>query len=195
MASCTMHRVIQILELMGHVTPQPCFLAAGGRPLPDQATLCQLYVAYGSRLALYESGRQTTTQGKLRPPQPEGSLRRLDAITQLAYATRTGVLELTLFVHLGLGGRIDIQAPPDTPIATLLHYVATLIGVSPARVDLVHAANKSIADVATELHQVPGSLSAAKSVRWISYLADQSVGDAIPLRAIAFQNCSRSDVR
>ena len=66
MASRTLGEVMQILQLMGHAPRSPAFLAARGRPLPEQVSLWQIYLAFGQRMALYQADGRDTSQGALR---------------------------------------------------------------------------------------------------------------------------------
>ena len=155
-ASRSMGKVIQILRLMGHAPQPPAFLAAGGRPLPDQVSLKGVYLAFGLHLALCQVDRLDAPQGTLRLAQSGSSRQQVSDITQLPYAAREGVFEFTLFIHNGLGGRVDIQAPPDTPLSALMAYTAQLVGISPARVDLFHVDGVSVADTALQVEHIPG---------------------------------------
>ena len=155
-ASRSMGEVIQILRLMGHAPRSPAFLAAGGRPLPDQVSLQGVYLAFGLHLALCQVGSFDAPHGTLRLAQRGTSRQQLSGITQLPYAAREGVFELTLSIHKGLGGLVDIQAPPDTPVLALMAYTAQLVGISPARVDLCHVDGVSVTDTASQVKHIPG---------------------------------------
>ena len=154
-ASRSMGEVIQILRLMGHAPRSPAFLAAGGRPLPDQVSLQGVYVAFGLHLALCQVDSFDAPQGTLRLAQRGSSRQELSGTTQLPYAAREGVFDLTLFIHNGLGGRVDIQAPPDTLVSALMSYTAQLVGISPARVDLCHVDGVSVMDTALQVKHIP----------------------------------------
>ena len=77
-------------------------------------------------------------------------------VTRLPIGTRRDVTEITLFIHTGLQGRVDIQVAPLTPIAELYQYVATIIGVTGRDIDLTHTNTGSIADHGTVFGHVPG---------------------------------------
>ena len=155
-ASRSMGEVIQTLRFMGHAPRSPAFLAAGGRPLPDQVSLQGAYLAFGLHLTLCQVDRLGAPQGTVRLVQRGSSRQQLSGITQFPYAAREGVFEFTLFILKGLGGRVDIQAPPETPVSALVAYAAQLVGISPARVDLFHVDGVSVVDTALQVKHIPG---------------------------------------
>ena len=177
---------------LGHMHSTRGFISHLHRPLLDRTALMDAGVEDDHFLVVQQDELHWTRASHGTSNHRGGLSHETADITRDFMGTRHGVFEITLFIHPGLGGRVDIQVNRLTTVTQLIEYVAAIISLPPTCVERLHDSCGSIADYGPRVCDIPGfsdwdDLLAGSSMPTgpdNSSLAPTRPGDRRPTRAL-----------